>query len=97
MVDCWSSSVFFIPFPGFDFVIFENEMKCQVFLDCWVLERDKSIVCFHGFELVGIGVCAAGVAEDASKPSSLFFDGEVGVHELRQDFELDLVVIEDIA
>lgn len=79
-------------------MIFGNELKCQVFLDGWVLERDKAVVCFQSFELVGIGVVTAGVAEDVSKPSTFFFDGEeVVVHELRQDFELDLVVIEDIA
>lgn len=37
---------------------------------------NKSIVCFQGFELVGIGVFTAGVSKDAGKPSTLFFDGE---------------------
>lgn len=40
------------------------------------IKLNKSIVCFQSFELVGIGVFSAGVSEDASEPSSLFFDGE---------------------
>ena len=54
-------------------------MGC-VFVILWD-ETQKSIVCFQGFELVGIGVFSAGVSEDVSEPSALFFDGEeVVVH-----------------
>lgn len=41
------------------------------------LRNQRKIGIFlHGFELVGIGVFTAGVAEDAGKPSTLFFDGK---------------------
>ena len=55
-------SSFFIPFSWFDLLVLLNQRKVGVFL--------------HGFALVGIGVVTAGVAEDASQPCSLFFNGQ---------------------
>lgn len=44
----------FVPFMGFDLLVFRNQRKVGVFL--------------QGFELVGSGVFTAGVAEDFGKP-----------------------------
>ena len=55
-------SSFFIPFSGFGLLFLRNQRKVGVFL--------------QGFELVGIGVFPAGVAENAGKPCALFFDGQ---------------------
>lgn len=66
-------------FQGVNCWFTTRTVKC--FLTVGALEHNKAIVRFHCFELVGIGVCAAGVAENAGKPSTFFFDGEeVVVH-----------------